>query len=401
MSVPLNNDRWRDNDITPKAESLIPFHTFLWKISSRCNINCSYCYIYNLADSRWQAQPHLMGDAVAKQTATRMRQHCEAHDKHDIRIVCHGGEPLLGGVRHLDRLTSIISEEFKSFDIKISIGMQSNALLFDEDIGKFLLARGMSMGVSLDGPPHVNDLYRVDHMGGATSAALEERLRLLTSQFDSIFSGFLCVINPDADPVEVTDYLLSWNPPSIDFLFPLDHHDRLPRGKTEDPSARPYGQWLIQAFEHWLRTESSCRIRIFNSIIELLCGEHSPVESLGVDPVDLIVVETNGSIEGVDSLKATFDGATFLGMNVFEHAFDDVARHLAVRSRQIGAAGLCETCQKCPIVQVCGGGYIPHRYSHRRGFDNPSVYCTDLDAIIRHIYTTLRHELELSKEVTV
>jgi sulfatase maturation enzyme AslB (radical SAM superfamily) len=51
-------------------------------------------------------------------------------------------------------------------------------------------------------------------------------------------------------------------------------------------------------------------------------------------------------------------------------------------------------CQTCPVVKVCGGGYIPHRYSAARKFDNPSVYCRDLEKLIRHIHATLHQTIE-------
>jgi uncharacterized protein len=379
----------------PDSENLVAFHTYLWKIASRCNLNCSYCYVYNRGDSQWERQPRFMSESVARQTATRIRRHCETRGKRDLSIIFHGGEPLLGGVEHIDLLTKIIAQEFDGFDGKISVGMQSNALLFSEEIADLFLRRRMTVGVSLDGPPSVNDRHRVDHLGRPSSEGLERALRLITSEkYRSILGGLLCVIDLDADPVVVTEYLLSWKPPSIDLLFPLDNHDRLPKGKTENLSSNPYGQWLVKAFDHWLESGSKSRIRIFNSIIALLGGGRSLVESLGLAPVDLIVIETNGEIEAVDSLKTTFNGGSALGMNVFDHSFDEVARHFAVRSRQRGVAALCDTCRNCPIVKVCGSGYVANRYSRERKFDNPSVYCTDLELIIRHIHQRVRREVD-------
>ena len=46
-------------------------------------------------------------------------------------------------------------------------------------------------------------------------------------------------------------------------------------------------------------------------------------------------------------------------------------------------------CQSCPIVKVCGGGYLPHRYSLHRGFANPSVYCRDLTKLITHVRSSV------------
>lgn len=373
----------------------LPFHTYLWKTASRCNLNCTYCYVYNSSDNRWRDQPNFMSLETARQTALRMREHLEQNDKKDASIVFHGGEPLLGGPSHLRQLVYTIADVFKGTDIKISLGVQTNLLLFSPEIGDFLSDVGMSVGVSLDGPPEINDIYRVDHKGRPSSAKLEEKLALLTSpRYRGIFSGFLCVINIDVDPAVVTEYLLSFEPPGIDFLFPLDNHDRRPPGKEGSRFFdTPYGDWLIKSFDHWQEHPNQTAVRIFNSIGQMICGGDTLVESLGLLPVDLVVIETNGEIEAVDSLKSTYSGATRLGYSVFHDSFDTVAGDIAVRNRQMGAQSLCQTCQQCPVLDVCGGGYIPHRYSAERGFDNTSVYCTDLEKLIRHIHTSIITEV--------
>jgi len=332
---------------------------------------------------------------VARQTALRIREHCESHDKHDAHITFHGGEPLLGGVQHLEMLSSVIAETFADSGINVGISMQSNGLLFTPEIGDLMLARRISMGISLDGPPEVNDLYRVDHQGKPTSTRLEERLSLLTSpRYRRIFNGFLCVINIATDPLMVAKYLLSYNPRGIDFLLPLNNYDRRPPGKESMIDTTPYGDWLIKIFDYWLNQKNETQIGIFISIIRQIFGLQSLRESLGLAPVDLIVVETNGDIEAVDSLKSTFHGATRLGYNVFENDFNTVAADFAVRNRQSGAETLCQKCKDCPVVNICGGGYLPHRYSVERGFDNPSIYSADLEKLIRHIHAVVFNQLE-------
>ena len=35
--------------------------TVLLKVASRCNLDCSYCYVYHMGDDGWRYQPKLMG----------------------------------------------------------------------------------------------------------------------------------------------------------------------------------------------------------------------------------------------------------------------------------------------------------------------------------------------------
>jgi uncharacterized protein len=335
-----------------------------------------------------------MSEAVARQTALRMREHLLRHGRPTATVSFHGGEPLLGGVRHLEMLCGVLDQVFAGTGIELSLILQSNGLLFTPEIGDFLLRHGIKMGVSVDGPPEVNDQYRVDHRGRPTSSRLEKKLHLLLTRYADAFAGLLCVIDLAADPVEVIQYLLSFGPRSLSLLFPLNNHERRPRGKEGDLAATPYGDWLIASFDVWWNHAASVRVAIFDSILSLLCGGRTYTEAIGLTPVALVAVETNGELEAVDSLKSTFEGATQLGFNVFEHDFDTVARDPAVQQRQIGLAALCRECRECPVVEVCGGGYLPHRYSPENGFANPSIYSSDLKKLIRHIHGVLHQTLE-------
>jgi len=362
-----------------------PFHTFLLKIASRCNINCDYCYVYNQADDGWKRQPKLMSRETIELATRRIHDHLVANSKNDCSLVFHGGEPLIGGLKHLEMLVDVIRRNLVDHDIGVTLGIQSNGMLFTPQIGAFCRRHGISLGVSLDGPAEVNDRHRVDLRGRPTSGRLEPRLRLLANEFPDIFSGLLCVVDPCSDPVEVYRHLVSYRPKSIDFLLPLNDHDR-PRPALEfEASESPYGDWLARIYDLWVKQDGATSIRYFRSIMNMWLGRPTLVESIGLLPVDLVVIETNGDIEAVDSLKAVYNGAAALGFNLQRHSFNEVARHAGVLARQSGVADLCATCKQCAIVDVCGGGYIPHRYSAKNGFDNPSIYCRDLTLIIEHI----------------
>src|SRR5262245_54034289 len=110
---------WPGSIVGMSGADVLPFHTYLWKVASRCNINCSYCYVYNSQDSGWRRQPHFMSERVACQTAFRILEHCRRHDKTEVCITFHGGEPLLGGVEHLRMLTAVIREGLQKHGIEV------------------------------------------------------------------------------------------------------------------------------------------------------------------------------------------------------------------------------------------------------------------------------------------
>src|SRR6201996_5087408 len=72
------------------------------KVASRCNLNCSYCYVYNMADSSWKQRPALMSNEVFEAAIERSRQQCRATGQEQLRIAFHGGEPCLMGPERFD-----------------------------------------------------------------------------------------------------------------------------------------------------------------------------------------------------------------------------------------------------------------------------------------------------------
>lgn len=148
---------------------------------------------------------------------------------------------------------------------------------------------------------------------------------------------------------------------------------------------------MIRAFDRWFEaTAGAPPVRLFAEIIGLLLGLPSGAEAVGTSPVAAVVIETDGAIEQVDSLKTAYEGAPATGFDVFRNSFDEALDHPGVVARQLGTDALSATCRSCPVVAVCGGGNYAHRYLAGKGFRNPSVHCPDLEKLIRHVASRLR-----------
>ncbi|WP_253209329.1 hypothetical protein [Streptomyces niphimycinicus] len=175
----------------------------------------------------------------------------------------------------------------------------------------------------------------------------------------------------------------------IDFNLPHGTHDDPPH--RDNPSVPEYGLWMSRVYDAWLaQPEYQHTVRMLEDIVALSAGVRGSVETLGLAPPTSVVIESNGTIEGVDTLRSVEEGASWLGIGLFGTSFDEVMRHPKLLHRYDSKAALAEKCQSCPLVEVCGGGYLPHRFSAGRGYRNPSVYCTDLEHLIRYIQDSLR-----------
>ncbi|MEU6019157.1 FxsB family cyclophane-forming radical SAM/SPASM peptide maturase [Streptomyces sp. NPDC047515] len=365
----------------------MPFRTFILKVANRCNIDCDYCYVFNSGDQAWRRLPARMSVDVARATARRIGEHVTAHNLRTVHVVLHGGEPLLAGPRHMADLLSAVREGVPAATA-IHFELQTNGTLLTEPWLDLFDQYEVVVGVSLDGPPDANDRHRLTHALRSSTGSAVRGIELLRSR-PHLFAGLLAVVDLANDPVEVHDYLAAFGPPTIDFCLPHGTHDEPPR--RNDPAVPEYGQWMSRVYDAWLaRPEYQHSVRMLEDIVALSSGVRGSVETLGLAPPSSIVIESDGTVEGVDTLRSVEEGASWLGRDVFSQSFDDVLRHPKLLHRRYGRAALAEKCQSCPLVEVCGGGYLPHRFSTSQGYRNPSVYCADLEYLIRHVQDSLQ-----------
>lgn len=372
-----------------------PVQEYVIKLSSRCNLACDHCYIYKMNDQSWRKRPAFMSSATLEQTGHRIAEHTRMHGLSQIRVVLHGGEPLLGGPSLIGYAASVIRRHLTT-DVDLNISIQTNGILLNDRIMQVMHAHRIKIGLSLDGTAEHHDRHRKVANGSGSYFMAERAVQLLSTPANrELFAGLLCTIDLENDPTEVYDALIGFTPPMLDFLLPHGTWSSPPPGRDREKES-PYGKWLSIVFDRWHSDVNGViRIRLFEEIIRLLLGRGSRSDQVGLSPVAFLIVDTDGSLQQTDALKAAYAGAPETGLNVFDHAVDEALAHPAVIARQLGLAALADECIRCKIVAVCGGGHYPHRYRHGVGFRNPSVYCPDLQTLIYHISRRLSRELAL------
>jgi uncharacterized protein len=373
-----------------------PFHQFLLKVHSRCNLACDYCYVYTLADQSWRSQPMVMAPEIVSAAAKRIAEHAVAHGIAAVRLILHGGEPLLAGPAFLRETVAAIRAEAAP-DVRVDAAVQTNGVLLDERALRSFADLDVKVGVSLDGSARGNDRNRRFADGRSSFAPVADALaRLMSPDYRHLYSGLLCTIDLSNDPLETYESLAQFQPPMIDFLLPHGTWESPPPGRTADPGRTPYGDWLVTVFDRWYGSAEEPEVRLFQEIINLLLGGASASEAVGLTPSSLVVIETDGTIEQTDSLKVVRHGAAATGLNIVDHPFDAALRDPGMVARQLGWQALSDTCTSCRFARVCGAGLYPHRYRPGTGFRNPSVYCHDLYKLIDHIRSRLVADLRRS-----
>jgi uncharacterized protein len=379
------------------------FHSAVLKLTARCNLDCTYCYVFNQADRTYRRVPKAMPIDTALACLERIRRHALAHG-HDRRftITLHGGEPTLWP---LASFASFLrrTEEIRAEGVDLTVGMQTNGLRLSEPLLALLDQHHVGLGISLDGPKEVNDRARVTHAGrGSYDRIMRCLERMIEAGYGHLIGGFLAVAQPEIAPAAFLDWADSLPVRRIDVLWPIEfNYDSPPWASTslDEYWRQPrYGHWLAELFtEWWRRNDPTLYVRLFYQTVEVILGSNTHTDAIVNDVLDMFVVNTDGGIEYPDYFRAYADGGTRTSFNVLRGELDllvedpvfDFCLHLA--------GHLPTECTGCPCVRECGGGFLAGRM--RAGVQVPtarSVLCPDhyyFFSIVRAIMNRHRDEI--------
>ncbi|OGI04493.1 MAG: peptide-modifying radical SAM enzyme CbpB [Candidatus Melainabacteria bacterium GWF2_37_15] len=110
--------------------------------TSRCNLNCVYCYIPQ------EMRKH--GDDMSRDALFEALEKLSGYFKQVMpenrlpQIIFHGAEPLL--------VKEVIFPAIEKFQDRFRFGVQTNGVLLDDEAIEFLTVNGVGIGLSLDAP---------------------------------------------------------------------------------------------------------------------------------------------------------------------------------------------------------------------------------------------------------
>lgn len=363
---------------------MIEIDTVLIKVASRCNINCSYCYVYNLGDKGWLDMPNHISSETITATAKSLSE-LSLIQQRPFAVVLHGGEPLLLGPAKLNWLISRLRSTLPQ---ACSFSLQTNGVLITEDILNVCFENRTTISVSIDGPRHIHDRNRVGHSGQGTYDKVLDGIQRLRNHrnSDSLFSGLLAVIDPTSEPEEVYNFFKSLDPPGVDFLYRDGNHTWLPHGK-ESLRSTEYGQWLAKLIDIYLFDTKPLRIRFIDDMVKLILGGTGTKDGVGLTDFGILVIDTDGSITKNDTLKSSFNGADRFTQkwSVHTHKLAEILNSNEFVYAHALQRPTSKICLKCSELKVCGGGMTLHRWRDENEYDNTSVYCADQLLLIGHI----------------
>jgi uncharacterized protein len=218
-------------DDTPLAR------TFVLKVAERCNLNCSYCYMYNKGDTSYLRRPKFMAKEIATAALERIASYAGPHNLPEVTLALHGGEPLLVGRKWVQWFLEETRRVQGNCGTELTVGVQTNGTLLDAEWLELLNAYGVTIGVSCDGPEEWNDLQRIGFDGRGSYKKVRAALELLAATPGTRW-GVLTVVNPAAKGSTVLQHLADLGVQRVDFIWPDFNHDHPPPSCSTTGSTR-------------------------------------------------------------------------------------------------------------------------------------------------------------------
>lgn len=361
------------------------------KVASRCNLNCTYCYMYNKGDDTYLKQPKFMSIETIEHLIDKIIIHLNQNETEAFLIVFHGGEPLLWDKELYRYFITNLNNKNKT-KTKIAYSIQTNGVLVDSEWIQLFKELDIRFSFSIDTTKESTNLNRIYHNGKGSYDDIIRGYILAKNELESENApiGLISVIDINTNPIDVYNHYKSIGARVVSLLLPDNTHDTFDKNESG-----LYGKWFNDLFREWYFDTDKTKPEIWplKHILSLILGmEKMGNELYGNTNNNTLIIETDGSIEVNDPLRVCRNGFTKNDFSVYKNNINDIYEDNLAKLYYSSHTNTCYTCENCSLYQVCGGGYILNRYSSRNGFDNPSIYCTDIVSIITHIQNIIFNE---------
>src|SRR4051812_2983110 len=100
----------------------------IFKIVETCNINCSYCYYFNMGDTTARNRPPLVSVETADDVASWLARGCQDLGIQQLSIAFHGGEPMMIAPETFDAICNLFRVRLSPL-IDLSFIIQTNGTI--------------------------------------------------------------------------------------------------------------------------------------------------------------------------------------------------------------------------------------------------------------------------------
>lgn len=367
------------------AKKIRPLNSVLIKPAGPdCNLNCGYCFYLKKSALFSQTPIHRMSDEVQEELIRQVMQQGGS----SVSLAWQGGEPTLMGLPFFERAVEL--EKKYGRNQTVGNGLQTNGLLLDTEWARFLKKYDWLVGISLDGPAHIHDHYRLDRRGSGTHQRVEANAMMLLDQ--GVAVNVLCCLTDYSVrfPDELYDYYKNLGLTWMQFIPVVETDPADPsRAASYSVSAADYGAFLCRIFDLWVADfrdgKPTTSVRHFDSVFYAYVGLEAPECTLMKSCGPYVVIEHNGNVYSCDFFV---EPKWKLG-NILTGRLNQM---LNSRQQEIfgdAKAVLPGECRRCPWLSKCYGGCTKDRIKDPADQRKPR-YCKSYKMFFSHADARLR-----------
>ena len=332
--------------------------------SSLCNMRCEYCFYHSLAGQRSAPSHGMMSGDTLKNVIEKAFAYA---DGAPVSLSFQGGEPLLAG-KDFFRLAEQLLRTLNRKRSRVSVGVQTNGTLLDDEWCDMFTRFGWLVGLSLDGDRNHNAM-RVFEDGTPSFDAAYSAAKLL-EKHRTPFNILAVLTRPVAENIERVYAFFRRNKfrhlQFIPVLRPLGGEEaKEDDGVSLTPAA--YLNFLKKAFSLYMKDMIDGR---YTSIRAEQCGMNGGCSQQ-------FVVEGDGAVYPCDFYCLD----EYLMGNINESSFEELAESpVAVKFLEEGSV-LPEKCKGCKYLRMCNGGCKRERID----IDKCEAYTEFFDYALPHL----------------
>lgn len=387
-----------------------------------CNLDCTYCFFLS-KEMLYPGSRFRMADDLLE---IYIRQTIETQQENFVTLAWQGGEPTLMGLAFFKRAVELV-RQYARPGMEVEHTIQTNGTLLDDEWCEFFRANDVLVGLSLDGPRELHDLYRVDKGGAGTFDKVMRAARML--QAHDVRFNILTTVNAAnaAKPLEVYHFLRDEVGTQFIQFIPIVERatpELLPlanQGWGDSHHARPlytlqgslvtertvgaeqWGDFLIAIFDEWVRRDVG---QVFVSMFDAALA--SWVRAAGNPNVqatmcifaetcgNALALEHNGDLYSCDHFV---EPKYFLGNIKQEHMLTLIASE---QQRAFGNAKrdtLPRYCRECEVRFACHGECPRNRFIQTPdGEEGLNYLCAGYKKFFNHIDAPMKMMTDLLKQ---
>lgn len=325
-----------------------------------CNFKCQYCY----EDSAPQKK------RIMSVTTMKTMHKAVLGIAEEIKMLWHGGEPLLAGYRFFDAVFDVQAGLAQSFTNNV----QTNLSLMNGRFARMFCQADANIGTSIDGPKNIHDRVRKypNHRGTHSSVMRGVSICRENDLEPGVIATFTRPMV--GKEMEVYDFMatngFNW------MLNQMEDGDASGLSTTDDE----YADAMINLFETYVTSDGNRMVTLDELIKRVLKFSRNPRHReegcqgayLGIDSDGKIYPCVRFTHEDRFSIGNVKDGKP-----VADLLSNQLIRDLTARNP--------DECKDCEYLPICDKGCPYHTYVVTGGFDNPDVNCHANKRIYAHI----------------